>query len=964
MEEGKPKALNQGQKLAVEHGEGPALVVAGAGTGKTQVITQRIARLIQQKQVEPSAVLALTFTEKAAREMAERLYDLIGWHAYQVPVMTFHAFGAELLGRYATHIGRSVRGGLLNDTQKALLLQQSLDQVELSYYGPHAAIFEFLEGVVRYIGQLQNAGISAETYAKYAAELATAPGDLHPQDVTEQQDLSKLYSLYEGIKSDTGSFDYNDQLQIPLHILQQRPNLAERLAQQYRYVLVDEYQDTNTVQDELLRAFIKPTGNLFAVGDDDQAIYAFRGAQINNILSFVDHFKVKQPMALTINYRSGQEILDAAHRLIQHNDPDRLEAKLGLDKRLTAQRTGSSVEFLPYDSAAAEIDGVVAAVAAAVKHGAVPDSLAVLAATHAPLKQIAKALRAHELPFALSTQVNIFEQPELNQLWYLLEWIGLRADEESIAHVMLSPFMAWSVEQYRQLLAGSREELNGVEDQLRALAGSDDAAKAAAEKLDWWRQWSNELPVSQLTYRLFFETGMSDRLIKQADDHPRIARIFEDLAQLLNQMQDYETVARDLTLTGYLKTFPKPPAIEVAEPMGDTEGVQLLTVHAAKGLEFDTVFLVGCTQRSWSPKRPQGWEVPAILEAAPELPPEHELRRLMYVAVTRAKNRLVMSAATQTVGGVRQTMSPFVSELLGQPVTPVQSPKGGSQRIESAVLKLQRFYPLKQQGDAKLPFETTTGWLELGVGAVGNYDFCPYDFYLEKVLGIRQPFGPQLAFGTALHGAIQAYYQAKLRSETITALELATRLDEQWSDRGYGSQTQAEQARTAAHQALANFLTREAGADDRQVIGSELPIKLEIPEAKLRLSGRVDALFQTPDGIELRDFKTGRKTNADALARAAKTSFQLRTYALAYEVMTGSAPHSVTLDYIVTGVEGRAELSAAILRNHREKLIKLAERIRVHDFAPNTSNVHQCAAIRYYGTGEAEELAGLGATNA
>ena len=964
MEEGKIKALNPAQQQAVDHGEGPALVVAGAGTGKTQVITQRIARLVQEKRAEPGEVLALTFTEKAAREMAERLYNLIGWHAYQVLVMTFHAFGAELLGRYATHIGRSVRGGLLNDTQKALLLQQSLDKVELSYYGPHTAIFEFLERVVQYIGQLQNAGISAADYASYVTKLAKTPGDMHPQDVTEQQDLSQLYSLYEGIKSETGSFDYNDQLQIPLQILQQKPNLAERLAQQYKYVLVDEYQDTNTVQDELLRAFIKPTGNLFAVGDDDQAIYAFRGAQINNILSFVDHFKVKQPLALTMNYRSGQEILDAAYRLIKHNDPDRLEAKLGLDKRLTAQRSGSSVEFVRYDSPVGEIEGVVEAVAATYKNGSAPQSVAVLAATHAPLKQIAKGLRARQIPFALSTQVNIFEQPELNQLWYLLEWIGLRADEESIAHVMLSPFMGWSAEQYRQLLIGSQEELSGVEDQLRVLAESDDVAKITVEQLDRWRQWATELPVSQLTYRLFFETGVSDQLIKQAADHPRIVRIFEDLGQLLNQMQDYETVARDLTLTGYLKTFPKPPAIEVAEPVGDSEGVQLLTVHAAKGLEFDRVYLIGCTQRTWSPKRPQGWEIPAALEEAPELPPEHELRRLMYVAVTRAKNHLVMSAATQTAGGVRQTISPFIEELLGGSVAPGNQPKPAIQQIEIAVSKLQRFYPLQQQTGEKLPFETADGWLELGVGALGNYDFCPYDFYLEKVLGIRQPFGPQLAFGTALHGAIQAYYQAKLRDEKITSQELANRLDEQWSDRGYGSGAQAEQARTAAHQALTDFLQREVSVDDRQVIGSELPIKLEIPEAKLRLSGRVDALFQTPDGIELRDFKTGRKTNAEALARTAKNSFQLRTYALAYEVMTGSTPSAVTLDYIVTGIEGRAELSAAILCNHRDKLVKLAARIRARDFAPNTSNVHQCAAIRYYGTGEAEELAELGALDA
>jgi DNA helicase-2/ATP-dependent DNA helicase PcrA len=945
------EGLNKAQQQAVLHKDGPALVVAGAGTGKTRVITQRIAHLISSGAAEPGQILALTFTEKAAREMAERLYDLIGWHSYQVAVLTFNAFGAELLGRYASHIGRSIGGGLLNDTQKALLLQEHIDRADLSYYGPHINIFEFLEGVVQYIGRLQNANISADIYNKYTKGLKPGEG-LHPQDIAEQQDLSSLYSLYEAIKAETGTFDYNDQLQIPLQILQQKPNLAARLQRQYRYVLVDEYQDTNSLQDDLLRAFIPPTGNLFAVGDDDQAIYGFRGAQIGNILAFTDHYKVKQPLALIENYRSGQEILDASYRLITHNNPDRLEARLGLNKRLKAQHAGSTVEFVPYRSQADELTAVQDAIEKRLKAGADPASVAVLAATHAPLSQMAKGLRIRNLPFALSTRVDIFEQPELNQLWYLMEWIGLRADEESLAHVMLSPFIGWTAEQYRQLVRQSQEELSGIEDSLRA--SDTEPAKEAVAKLDLWREWAKAAPVSLLAYRLVFETGVSDWLRNQAGDHPRIRRVFEDLGQLLAQMQDYETVGRDRTLAGYLKAFPKPPGIEVTEPIGEREGVQLLTVHAAKGLEFDVVYLIGCTQRSWSGGRSQGWEVPPELIQTPDLPPEHEQRRLMYVAATRARQELVLSAATQTSGGAKQTVSPFVAELLGKsPLTDVLPDKTGSD-IDKSLHKLQRFYPLRQPQDTRLPFETTDGWLELGVSGLGSYDFCPYDFFLEQVLGISQPFGPQLAFGTALHGAIQAYYQAKLRSEDIAVAELDARLDELWSDRGYATRRQAEQAKSAAHEALHNFLTRERDTK-RTITASELPIKLEIPEAKLRLKGRIDALFDTPGGVELRDFKTGRKTNAEALARTAKSSFQLRTYALAYEEMTGQAPAAVTLDYVVTGIEGSAELSGRILTNHRAKLVELAAAIRAGDFAPKPSNVHQCAAIRYYGTGEEDE---------
>ena len=947
------RGLNEAQKQAVHHVNGPALVVAGAGTGKTRVITERIAHLIQEGHAKPQQILALTFTEKAAREMAERLYDLIGWHSYQVAVQTFHAFGSELLGRYASHIGRSVGGGLINDTQKALLLQQHLNRVELSYYGPQSKIFEFLSGVVDFIGSLQNSGISAEDYKKYVEALVPGP-ELHSHDIAEQKDLSALYSLYEAIKHETGTLDYNDQLQIPLHILQQKPNVAQRLAREYRYVLVDEYQDTNTLQDELLRAFIPEDGNLFAVGDDDQAIYGFRGAQIGNILAFAEHFKVKEPLALVENYRSGQEILDASYRLIKNNDPERLEAKLNLNKKLRAQRTGSKVEFTPYRTQSDEIESVQQAIERQIENGVQSQSIAVLASTHAPLSQMAKGMRSRGIPFALSTAVNIFDQPELIQLWYLLEWIGYRADEESVAHVLMGVFFGWTSEDYRKLLQRSREDMVPVEDLLRQ--DESELSKTAVEKLDCWREWAKADKVSYLAYRLVFETGVVDDLRNLAANKPRIRRVFEDLGQLLTQMQDFETVSCDPSLISYLQSFPKPPTIEVAEPMGDPEGVQLLTVHAAKGLEFDVVYLVGCTQRSWSPGRGSGWQIPPELVEGPDLPPEHELRRLMYVATTRARHELWISAAVQTAGGTRQTVTPFINELLGEVwSTKPQLPLDLGDEVATAVQKLQRFYPLQREKGEKLPFETGDGWIELGVGALGNYDFCPYDFYLEKVLGIAQPFGPQLAFGTALHGAIQTYYQGKLHNEDIGTEELLIRLNELWSDRGYSTKQQAEAAKNAAIQALNNFIARDRTSESK-IIASEMPIKLEIPEVKLRLKGRIDAIFETTEGGELRDFKTGRKTNAEALQKAAKTSFQLRTYALAYEQMTGKPPAAVTLDYIVTGVEGRAELSRRIIDNHRNKLIQLAENIRAGEFSPKPSNVHQCAAIRYYGTGEEDEL--------
>lgn len=957
------EGLNAEQRQAVTHGEGPLLVVAGAGTGKTQVITRRIAYLIETKAAEPGEVLALTFTEKAAREMAERLYDLIGWQSFQVPVMTFNAFGAELLGRYASHIGRSIRGGLINETQKTLLLKQQFHQLELEYYGLQPDTIEFLERIVGYIGKLQNAGVTPDAYDQYVAALSSDSGGLHPAEVLEQRDLARLYRLYETVKQETGTFDYHDQLALPLHILKERPNLAERLGRQFKFVLVDEYQDTSPVQDALLRAFIPPGGNLFAVGDDDQAIYGFRGAEIGNILAFTTHFKVKHPAALVQNYRSGQPILDAAYRLIRHNDPQRLEVELGLNKRLLAQTNEATVQFQPAADPAAEQQTVVEAVTARVREGQPASQIAILARSNAILRGYARALRSAGLPFAISTEINVFEQKELIHLWYLLQWLEHRASDEAISHVLLGPFFGWSAAACRTVIQRAGQELTDLETALRSLAreGAKDAAQLIT-RLDAWRAWAVSSSVSRLSYRLVFETGLADRLIELGQDQPRVVRVFEDLHLLLTHMQDFEVIEPDGTLSSYLATYPKPPQLEASEAVGDPEGVQLLTVHASKGLEFDTVYLVGCSARAWTEPPATGLTVPEALSAAAKLPPEHEQRRLMYVAATRARRELWLSAPQATAGGNKAPLSPLVAELLGS--LPAQGAPVLANRTEEALRKLQRFYPLQAELPDKLPFETADGWIELGVGDLALYSSDPHDFFVQKVLKVAQPFGPQLSFGSSIHGAIQAWYEAQLRGETVGLNELLARLDELWSDRGYEDRNQAELARDRARDTIRRFYEREQ-VEKRRVLSAEQPVRFELAESKLRLKGRLDATFALTEGLEIRDFKTGHLRDAEAVEKRIKDAgsreaFQLRTYALAVEQLTGRPPQLVTLDYVVTGAEASVALTSRVLANHRDKLNALAERIRQRDFAPLPGSAfHQPAAYRYWGT-EDDEVPGEG----
>jgi DNA helicase-2/ATP-dependent DNA helicase PcrA len=948
--------LNPEQRTAAMHGDGPMLVIAGAGTGKTQVITRRIARLIASDKAKPEQILALTFTEKAAQEMQDRLFDLVGYNAFSASVLTFNAFGGQLLQRYASHVGRAVGGGLINDMQKTLLLQQHIERIEFQYYGLQADLYSLLESIVHYISRLQNLRVSVDEYTEFVQNLQATPEGLHEADIKEQQDLAALYRLYETLKCESGVYDYHDQLAVPLEILEGHPNLVERLRKEFRYILVDEYQDTSPIQDALLRLMAPKDGNLFAVGDDDQAIYSFRGASLENILDFTTHFKVTAPIVLVQNYRSGQPILDAAYRLIKHNDPARLESKLGLTKRLIAQTQVAVAEFTPFVTVADEQAAVISGIQSAIKGGTLSSQIAILARSNATLRSYAKGLKSAGVAYSISTEVNIFEQREVIQLWYALQWIGQRATDDAIGHIIMGPLFNWSSRDWGEVVEVMRSELITLEVALRKMATDNVKSQQLLKTIELWRSWASEATVSELVVKIITqETGDQPSLLEslqhraQTENHQerRIISVFEDLHKWLEHMQDFETVSDDKSLIGYLASFPVQPTIEVAESSGDELGVQLLTVHASKGLEFETVYLVNCTSRAWSPSVSSGIQLPELLRKVDILPHEHEERRLLYVAVTRAKSIIHVSSPTASSGGMRQRISPLMEELFGELPSIEQVERVSD--VAYSMQKIQRFYPLAQEMPDHLPFETADGWLEMGVNDLSRFETLPHDFYLQNVLKISQPFGPQLAFGVVVHGAIQAYYESLLRAENLTIDSLLERIDQNWSERGYSSKAMSEMARKRAGDTIRRFVTRDQDSV-HQIEATELPIRLEIPEAKLRLRGRIDATFRAPNGLEIRDFKTGNKSDPEKLAKDARDSFQLRCYALAIEQLTGKRPGLVTLDYVVTGVEGSAELSDAIYKNFRTKLVALAGKLRARDFHPGAPSLfNQSAAFKYYG---------------
>ena len=334
--------LNKQQKEAVGWGEGPLLIIAGAGTGKTTVITERIKHLITSGLAKPSEILALTFTNKAALEMEERVDVAMPLGYTSMWIMTFHSFCDRVLRAEALHIGLDPRFHLMSQAQTIQFVRNSLFQFDLDYFRPLGNPTKFVGGMVEHFSRLQDEDISPQDYLTYAKKLKT-----EKLEMKKTLELAKAYQKYDELKTKAGKMDYGDLITKTLKLFRDRPNILTGYQKQFKYILVDEFQDTNIAQNELVKLLAGKNANISAVCDDDQSIYKWRGAAVSNVLDFRKTYPKTKIVTLTKNYRSTQEILNRAYDLIQMNNPDRLEVKEEIDKRLQSKskEKGESIKF-------------------------------------------------------------------------------------------------------------------------------------------------------------------------------------------------------------------------------------------------------------------------------------------------------------------------------------------------------------------------------------------------------------------------------------------------------------------------------------------------------------------------------------------------------------------------------------------------------------------------------------------
>ena len=935
--------LNPAQRLAVTHAKGPILVVAGAGTGKTQVITRRIAYLILKRRIPAEQILALTFTERAAREMEGRLDLLLPYGQTATKVMTFNAFGDDLLRRFGIEIGLDPGFRVMSQSQQLVWLHDHLDNLKLHYYAPIGQPTGFLGDLARYFGRLKEELVEPAAYSKWAKSHQRKVG-AEPAarlEVVKQLELANSYKIYQSQTRVEGLIDFNDQVTLALELLRQRPNVLATLRGETSYILVDEFQDTNLAQAELLAELAGRNGNIMAVGDDDQSIYKFRGAAISNILSFRERYPKAETVVLTENYRSTQSILDSAYKLITHNNPERLEAKYQIDKHLTSSRRGSQPQVVYELTWRDEADAIAVDIVRRLKDGAAAADIAVLLRKRNQAQILINAFNRASIPHHYQGDDTIYNRPEVKVLMYFLQQIIDPRDDVSLYHLLSSEVFNLDMALLGRASSLARRRNVGLAEILATeLSDGKSAELEHFLKLNQrWREATKSLTVGQLSYDFLVHSGYLKHLTDLSQTDPLAELKVSHIAKFFKQLENYEAIARDPSTYGFVANLPsleRSGATSAAEADPFGQAVQILTIHQSKGLEFDTVYIFDLTRGTFpSSRRAERIELPDELLRGERLVEGDwhlaEERRLMYVAMTRAKTSLVASFSSDHGTVQPKKPSPFLAEAFGYDATAAvrPAPRSALQQIElfAGQDSLAPLRPSFLKGEN----------LELTPHQIDDYLLCPLNFYWLYVLEVPQPLRPALAYGSLIHQVISYYFEQR-RAGKVTLAQLDRLIDQLWRGEGYPSRGQAERQQAQAHTTIKSFWRREETAG-RLPAYTEKSFHFEAAP-QVMVNGRFDAVYVDGKIVEIRDFKTSQVSDTETADKRAAASVQLAVYGLAWSNLMGQIPTTLTLDYVETGQIGKATQTAADQAELVASITQIAANLRAGLYPPGKSHFY------------------------
>lgn len=965
-------SLNTAQKKAVTHDTGPLLIVAGAGTGKTNVLIKRLAYLIQEKEVRPEEILITTFTEKGAGELEERADKLLPYGYVHLWINTFHGFGERILRDHALDIGLSPSFKILNQTEQWILIKKNLKSFALDYYRPLGDPTKFIHELISHFSRLKDENISPAQYLKYVESLQANTDTVlssadkvtnkkrnkkkEENEEAEELDISRLtelanaYHIYNQLLLDQRLLDFNDLIRYTIKLFIDRPNILKHYREQFKYIMVDEFQDTNTVQYELIKLLAAPRNNLVVVGDDDQSIYRFRGASLSNIMQFKDDYPDTTEIVLTENYRSGQEILDTAYTFITHNNPHRLEAKLGINKRLTAEnKQASSVRYLQFVNEFAEVTAVADMIQNLHDSGEVENwaDIAVLVRANDTAANYTKELARRQIPHHFVSHKGLYYKNIILDCLAYLQLLDnyhetsalyrvLNLSIFKISHFDLLLLSKWAQRKLWTLF----ETLEKVE----AVPGlSQEAITTIRKLLTLVREhalYAKDHKASQVLIKVvhtIFEPSLDHDLDREA---------FSYLNQFYQKIKTFEQTDNAGTLKDFLDLIKL--EMEAGETGGlrfnfdDADTVKIMTVHAAKGLEFQHVFIPQVVDKKFPTiQRSEKITIPEALGGPRSVGRDSHLeeeRRLFYVALTRAK-RGVYATGAKDYGGLREKKPSRFVEEAQLPFEPV---------IQNATTELERDLALIDTPRPREPYQLPK---QFSFSQLMTFERCPLEYKFIYILKMPLEDNAQAVFGRCLHACLRQFFlpclenvfqaslfgDKKVDKQLLSQEHLLKLYEQFWQDNGYEDREQADNFKKRGKKMLIT-LRDQLGEAAPNIAFLEKKFTLKL--GQYTLAGTIDRVDKLPDGTyEIIDYKSGKRPTTFGY----KNKRQLLLYQAALEENFNFTVSRLTFQYLEpyhaeTFVAKREDIEKV-----KKEMIELIEELKTSDFKkPNGNDCQYC----------------------
>lgn len=864
------KRLNPNQLKAVDTIDGPVMVIAGPGTGKTSILTLRIANILQKTDTSPENILALTFTESGAYTMRKKLVDMIGALGYKVNINTFHGFCNDVIKQYPERFPRIIGSIAITDIDQIAIMEKIIESTELQMLKPYGDPFFYVKPVLGEIKNLKREGVEVSSFEKMIEkqenDFENIPEKVHlkgahkgkmkgefiklKEKIEKNKELLKLYDLYEKSLIKEKFYDFEDMIVEVIRTLKKDNDLLLILQESYQYIMADEHQDANNAQNtvlELLSNFHK-NPNLFIVGDEKQAIFRFQGASLDNFLYFKKIYPEATLIHLEDNYRSSQSILDAAHSLISNNKMPEGYKRVNLKSKI--EKSKELIRIVEAPNLDSENSFLIKDIKAKIKAGVSPEEIAILYRDNKDAFPVSHAFEKTNIPFRVESDNDILKDENIRKFLLIFESVNNLTNEEKLGEVLFVDFFKLDIINIYKSFDQARKERKTLIDVV------SEKFPEISDKLSSWARIARNKTFIEFFEIVIRESGYLEFALSSTDSLERMAT----LEVFFGEIRNLAGAKKEYFLKDFVEHLERVREHGILSKTGKgimKSGVRLMTAHKSKGLEFDYVYIIGAYDGHWGNKNRRAY-FNTMLATDTGIDDE---RRLFYVALTRARKAVTISYPKEGNDNKELLPTQFISEISDE-----------FKKTESIKKTENTTFDLKESVAHEYHEISNKKYLQdlflkqgLSVTSLNNYIKCPWEYFFVNLIRLPKAKSKHQLYGTAVHETLKTFFD-KYREDENMDKESLLELFEFNLRRNMLSPVDFKDTLKKGKSSLGGYFDTYKGLWSRNLLteysikGVHLKVSNNSQEFDLVLKGTLDKVELVSDGeVNVVDYKTGKK---------------------------------------------------------------------------------------------------------